>query len=254
MPPNPAPTQSETAGEADSTSIESTEKSKPFRDFVLHIVAIVTTIVLLGRLRPLCYTKGRQRCIIVACARCSVWIGVLCHRGRGAEPLANRRRGSQRVYVQGDDLESDRRRGRRPWEPWASSWPFNFGGKPVYVMPLVFGGAPVVNTLFTTFTSGLWGQVNALVPRRTDLGYRRSGHRAGLRLPAAPRPPRRLNLLRKALLLTSQKPKTQFKLPKFVQPAMTPHEAMHRLDALLSHVWMVRTFIKHSEEVEEDES
>ena len=28
---------------------------------------------------------------------------------------------------------------------------------------------------------------------------------------------------------------------------------MHRVDALLSHVWMVRTFIKHSEEVEEDE-
>jgi len=27
---------------------------------------------------------------------------------------------------------------------------------------------------------------------------------------------------------------------------------MHRLDALLSHVWMVRTFIKHSEEVEDD--
>jgi hypothetical protein len=39
---------------------------------------------------------------------------------------------------------------------------FNFGGKPVYVMPLVFGGAPVVNTLFTITTEGLWSQVNAL--------------------------------------------------------------------------------------------
>ena len=29
-------------------------------------------------------------------------------------------------------------------------------------------------------------------------------------------------------------------------------EVMHRLDTLLSHVWMVRTFIKHSEEVEDD--
>jgi len=36
---------------------------------------------------------------------------------------------------------------------------FNFGGKPVFVMPLVFGGAPVVNTLFTTFTRGLWSNV-----------------------------------------------------------------------------------------------
>ena len=26
---------------------------------------------------------------------------------------------------------------------------FNFGGKPIYVMPLVFGGAPVVNTIFS---------------------------------------------------------------------------------------------------------
>lgn len=34
---------------------------------------------------------------------------------------------------------------------------------------------------------------------------------------------------------------------------MTADEAMHRIDALLSHVWMVRTFVKHSEEVEEDE-
>jgi cob(I)alamin adenosyltransferase len=29
-------------------------------------------------------------------------------------------------------------------------------------------------------------------------------------------------------------------------------DIMHRIDALLSHVWMVRTFIKHSEEVEDD--
>ncbi len=34
---------------------------------------------------------------------------------------------------------------------------------------------------------------------------------------------------------------------------MTPDETMARIDTLLSHVWMVRTFIKHSEEAEEDE-
>ena len=28
---------------------------------------------------------------------------------------------------------------------------------------------------------------------------------------------------------------------------------MHRIDTLLSHVWMVRTFLKHSSEAEEDE-
>ncbi|WP_153559248.1 amidohydrolase [Roseimaritima sediminicola] len=30
-------------------------------------------------------------------------------------------------------------------------------------------------------------------------------------------------------------------------------EPMQRLDALMSHVWMVRTFLKHCDEVEDDE-
>lgn len=34
---------------------------------------------------------------------------------------------------------------------------------------------------------------------------------------------------------------------------MTIDEAMHRMDSQLSHVWMVRTFLKHCEEAEEDE-
>jgi len=38
---------------------------------------------------------------------------------------------------------------------------------------------------------------------------------------------------------------------EFLNP-MPPHDTMLRLDALVSHVWMVRTFIKHSEEVEDD--
>ncbi|QDT00157.1 hypothetical protein [Adhaeretor mobilis] len=38
---------------------------------------------------------------------------------------------------------------------------FNFGGKPVYVMPLVFGGAPVVSTLISTWAAGLAGQISS---------------------------------------------------------------------------------------------
>lgn len=34
---------------------------------------------------------------------------------------------------------------------------------------------------------------------------------------------------------------------------MDSMEQMQRLDALVSHVWMVRTFIKHSEEFEDDD-
>ena len=39
---------------------------------------------------------------------------------------------------------------------------FNFGGRPIYVMPLVFGGAPVINTLFTTTAEGLWSEVRPM--------------------------------------------------------------------------------------------
>ena len=37
---------------------------------------------------------------------------------------------------------------------------FNFGGKPIFVMPLVFGFAPVVNTLTETFSKNLIGNVS----------------------------------------------------------------------------------------------
>ena len=34
---------------------------------------------------------------------------------------------------------------------------------------------------------------------------------------------------------------------------MTDAEKVQRIDTLLSHVWMVRTFLRHSEEAEEDD-
>jgi hypothetical protein len=39
---------------------------------------------------------------------------------------------------------------------------FNFGGKPILVMPLVFGGAPVVNTLMTIATRGAYDSISPL--------------------------------------------------------------------------------------------
>ncbi|HYO24859.1 MAG TPA: hypothetical protein VEQ85_07910, partial [Lacipirellulaceae bacterium] len=39
---------------------------------------------------------------------------------------------------------------------------FNFGGKPVFVMPLIFGGAPVVATIVSTASAGLMGELHAL--------------------------------------------------------------------------------------------
>jgi hypothetical protein len=34
---------------------------------------------------------------------------------------------------------------------------------------------------------------------------------------------------------------------------MSPHDAMRRIDAQAAHVWMVRAFLKHSPEAEDDE-
>jgi hypothetical protein len=34
---------------------------------------------------------------------------------------------------------------------------------------------------------------------------------------------------------------------------MTPQEAMERINTTLAHAWMVRNFLKHAEEVQEDE-
>jgi len=34
---------------------------------------------------------------------------------------------------------------------------------------------------------------------------------------------------------------------------MSPHDAMERINLLTSHAWMVRQFLKHADEVQEDE-
>ena len=39
---------------------------------------------------------------------------------------------------------------------------FNFGGKPIFIMPLVFGFAPVVNTLTTIVTDNLFARVGTM--------------------------------------------------------------------------------------------
>jgi hypothetical protein len=39
---------------------------------------------------------------------------------------------------------------------------FNYGGKPTYVMPLVFGCAPVVNAFLTIYWAGSWKEVSPM--------------------------------------------------------------------------------------------
>lgn len=39
---------------------------------------------------------------------------------------------------------------------------FNFGGSPAYVMPLVFGCAPVVNAFFAIYLAGTWKEISPM--------------------------------------------------------------------------------------------
>ena len=39
---------------------------------------------------------------------------------------------------------------------------FTFGGKPVFVMPLVFGGAPIINTIISVMQLGAVGEVPSM--------------------------------------------------------------------------------------------
>ncbi len=39
---------------------------------------------------------------------------------------------------------------------------FNAGGKPIYVMPLVFGFAPVINTFISLTEAGTWSEVETM--------------------------------------------------------------------------------------------
>jgi hypothetical protein len=39
---------------------------------------------------------------------------------------------------------------------------FTYGGKPIFVMPLVFGGAPVINTFVSIWQSGAWHELHPM--------------------------------------------------------------------------------------------
>jgi len=78
---------------------------------------------------------------------------------------------------------------------------FNLGGKPVYVMPLVFGGAPVINTFVEVARHGAWGRIGAIfyagliltaAGAVTVLIFAPRSHGAAQPVPAAPAPPKKV--------------------------------------------------------------
>jgi MFS family permease len=74
---------------------------------------------------------------------------------------------------------------------------FNFGGKPVFVMPLVYGGAPVVATLVSTALAGLWenigpmflaGLILVIAGAVMVLVFAPKGHAPAAAMPVTPAP------------------------------------------------------------------
>jgi hypothetical protein len=67
---------------------------------------------------------------------------------------------------------------------------FNFGGRPDYVMPLVFGFAPVINTLFTMYFNQTWKYIGGIQGSMYFAGLILVAVGAVVVLTFAPKPPK----------------------------------------------------------------
>ncbi len=156
-----APKEEAKAAVAD-TEVAAPQESHGMRDFVLRLASIATVIVCWGAYGPVLH-KG-QAAMHHSRLRPLLCVGLAYFAIAVLVP--------NMLLVTGIPEASEFNFSGTIWSLAAGAagaigalgiiMAFNFGGKPVFVMPLVFGGAPVVNTLFTTFTSGLWGEVSAL--------------------------------------------------------------------------------------------
>ncbi len=162
-PPKPAtPAQVEAATAAPATEQSMVEReSRAFRDFLLQICSIALVICCWGAYGPVLHIgqaamdHSRFRpliCVGLAYFVIAVIVGNLWLAAAGEAS----------TYNFSGTFWSLAGGAAGALGALGIIMAFNFGGKPVYVMPLVFGGAPVVNTFFTITANGLWGQVNAL--------------------------------------------------------------------------------------------
>ncbi len=143
---------------ADAAPIVTEPESHTMRDFVLRIASIATVILCWGAYGPVLH-KG-QAAMQHSRLRPLICVGLAYFAIAVVVP---------NLLLMGMPEPSEYTFKGTSWSlaAWAAGaigaigiiMAFNFGGKPIFVMPLIFGGAPVINTLFTTFMSGLWGQV-----------------------------------------------------------------------------------------------
>ncbi|MDZ4656660.1 MAG: hypothetical protein SH868_03675 [Bythopirellula sp.] len=159
-PPAAAPAQAAAAAPATEPSLVERE-SRAFRDFMLQVASIALVICCWGSYGPVLHIgqaamhHSRFRpliCVGLAYFLIAVVVGNLWLAAAGEASTFNFT-GTFWSLMGG---------AAGALGALGIIMAFNFGGKPVYVMPLVFGGAPVVNTFFTITANGLWDQVNAL--------------------------------------------------------------------------------------------
>ena len=150
-----------TAAAEASDAPEAEAKSHGFRDFFLRIGSIALTIICWGAYGPILH-KG-QAAMNHSRLRPLLCVGLAYFAIAVVVP---------EIWLSIADEASEYSFSGTIWSLAVGSagaigalgiiMAFNFGGKPIYVMPLIFGGAPVVNTLFTTYMGGLWGEVSPL--------------------------------------------------------------------------------------------
>ena len=154
-------TESEAAATAQAAATNSAPAVQPFRNFVFRIASIATVMLCWGAYGPVLH-KG-QAAMHHSRFRPLICVGLAYFAIAVVVP---------EIWLSLADEPSKYTWSGTFWSLAAGSagaigalgiiMAFNFGGKPVYVMPLVFAGAPVVNTLFTTIGGGLWGEINPL--------------------------------------------------------------------------------------------
>jgi len=159
--PNAKPQATTAAAEQTGDDNAEEQASSPIRDFLLRFASIATVIVCWGAYGPVLHKgqaamhQSRLRpllCVGMAYFAIAVIVPNLM---LAAMPEASE-------YSWNGTLWSLAAGATGAIGALGIIMAFHMGGKPIYVMPLVFGGAPVVNTLFTMMIGGHWSEINAL--------------------------------------------------------------------------------------------
>ena len=124
----------------------------------------------------------------------------------------------------------------------------------IYIAPLIFALAPVINTLLSLVWHPKPGDpwhFDFELPRLEAAGRHRA--RRGRHVPRADVEGRHGGAKGGPKPATPAATGDRPDAPSQPEAAMTPEEAVTRLNTVLAHAWMIRTFLKHADEIQADE-